>query len=79
MCCLHNNTTTTGGGYQKPMYISICFFSDHCEMLIGRLTLGNGGVLDSNSGGRHFDNGWFKREAWIEVDMIDCDDDEELI
>ena len=61
------------------MYISICFFSDHCEMLIGRLTLGNGGVLDSNSGGRHFDNGWFKREAWIEVDMIDCDDDEELI
>lgn len=48
-------------------------------MLIGRLTLGNGGVLDSNSGGRHFDNGWFKREAWIEVDMIDCDDDEELI
>ena len=66
MPCLHNNTTTTGGGYRIPMYISICFIYGHCEISTGRLTLGNGGVLDSNSGGRHFDNGWFKREDdWL--------------
>lgn len=57
-----------GEAITKPRILVFAIFKNVVKFQCGRLTLGNGGVLDRNSGGRHFDNGWFKREAWIVVE-----------
>ena len=48
-----------GEAITKPYILAFTILKNVAGMDAGdedRLTLGNGGVLDSNGGGRHFDN-----------------------
>lgn len=60
-----------GEAITEPYILVFTIFKTVVKYQLGeevRLTLGDGSVLDSNSGGRHFDSGWFKREAWNVVE-----------